>query len=400
MDLYIHDYAGHIGQLEVARALAARGHRVVFSYCDELPTPRGELKADRDLPLLTIEAIGIGRPIIKRNYFTRQWQDILYARALVRHLRRHNPQLVVSANNPLIPQWALVRHCRGRRLPVVHWWTDIYALAVRDGVGGKFGPLGKAIAAAYKKLEIRLLNQSQSVLAIIEQFRTIAERWGVRTPLTVIPVAAPTERIQPASKHNAWSIQHNVADTSNVLYCGTLANKHRPELLWSLAEKLAGARDVRLIVVAEGVGADWLRQRQASAQLPNLLLFSSQPFEDYSNVLATADIQLTLFSHAASSYATPSKVLSQLCTARAQVAAVPADSPAALLIEAADAGVVLSSNEEDGLYDAVSRLIVDRPRCEQFGASGRRYAEQHLSMESLVGKYETLFERVIAEYPR
>ena len=326
MDLYIHDYAGHVGQIEVARGLAARGHRVLFTYCDELPTPRGGLSPDAELELLAIEPIGIGRRIIKKNYFKRQWQDVLYARALVRHLHQHKPQLVVSANNPLIPQWALVRYCRRHGIPVVHWWTDIYSLAVRHSVGEKYGPLGRMIAWSYEKLEIHLLKRSQAVLAIAEQFRSIAEPWGVQTPLTVIPVPAPTERVQPGPKRNPWSIQHGVAETANVVYCGTLGNKHHPELLLALAEEFRDRGEVRIIVAAGGTGADWLRGEQEKANLPNLLLLPFQSFDDYPNVLAAADVHVTLLNREASAYALPSKVMSQLCSARAQAAIVPRDN--------------------------------------------------------------------------
>lgn len=397
MDLYIHDYAGHVGQLEVARALAARGHQVLFSYCDELPTPRGELKPNARLKSLTIQPIGIGQPIIKKNYLKRQWQDVLYGRALTRHLCAHSPQLVISANTPLIPQWALLRHCRRRGIPVIHWWTDIYSLAVRDGVGHKFGLLGRAISKFYEKLEIHLLNRSQAVLAIAEQFQSIAELWGVRTPLSVIPVAAPTDRILPGPKRNAWSVRHDVVETTNVLYCGTLAVKHQPEFLLALAENLVGDRSVRVIVVAEGVGAEWLRQRQTAIQLPNLLLYPIQPFENYANVLATADVQITLLNRAASAYATPSKVLSQLSSGRAQIAIVPHDNSASKLIEVAEAGVVFKPDETAAACAAIGQLLADRRKCQRYGVSGRRYAERNLSMESLAGRYETLIERLVSE---
>ncbi len=396
MDLYIHDYAGHIGQLEVARALAARGHRVLFNYCDELATPRGELTPDVSLKSLSIEPIRIGQPIIKKNYFKRQWQDVLYARALVGHMSQHQPQLVVSANNPLIPQWALVRHCRRRGIPIIHWWTDAYSLAVRHGVGKKFGPLGWIIAWSYEKLEIHLLKRSQAVLAIAEQFRAIAERWGVQTPFAVIPVAAPTEQIQPGPKRNDWSIRHGAAETTNIVYCGTLANKHHPELLLALAKELGNRNDVRVIVVAEGVGADWLRREQTTASLPNLLLMPFQSFEDYPDVLATADLHVTLLNREASAYALPSKVMSQLCAARAQLVIVPRDNQAAAMVEAAHAGVVVTPEEFDATAAAIENLLADAKLRQRYGENGRRYAEEKLSLRSVIPRYEELFEHVLA----
>jgi glycosyltransferase involved in cell wall biosynthesis len=395
VDLYIHDYAGHVGQFEVARALAARGHRVLFSYCDLLPTPRGELSSGENLGTLTVEPIAIGQAIIKKNYFKRQWQDILYARALVRHLKKHRPQVVVSSNNPLIPQWALVRYCRRHGIPVVHWWTDVYSLAVRHGVANKLGLPGRLIAWFYEKLEIRLLTRSQAVLAIAEQFRTIADGWGVKTPLTVIPVAAPTDRILPGPKRNAWSERHGLADTTNVIYCGTLANKHHPELLLELAKRLSGRHEVRVVVVAEGVGADWLDEQQQAAKLSNLLLLPFQPFEDYPQVLASADIQTTLLNREASAYALPSKVMSQLCAARAQAVFAPRDNQAASLVQAADAGIVYSPEEFDRAFADFENLLADAERRRHYGENGRRFAEDHLSLDSVTGKYEQLLAQVI-----
>lgn len=396
MDLYIHDYAGHVGQIEVARGLAARGHRVLFTYCDELPTPRGGLTPDAGLESLSIEIIGIGQPIIKKNYFKRQWQDLLYARALVRHVRRHKPQLVVSANNPLIPQWALVRYCRRHGIPIVHWWTDIYSLAVRHSVGEKFGPLGRMIAWSYEKLEIHLLRRSQAVLAIAEQFRLIAGRWRVETPLTVIPVPAPTERVQPGAKCNPWSVRHGVAETANIVYCGTLGNKHHPELLLLLAEKLRNRSDVRVIVAAGGVGADWLLHEQETARLSNLLLLPFQPFEDYPDILAAADVHVTVLNRDASAYALPSKIMSQLCAARTQVAIVPRDNQGATLVNEANAGFVYAPEEFEAALASIEKLLTDTDSRREYGENGRRYADARLSLTALVPRYEELFERVIA----
>jgi colanic acid biosynthesis glycosyl transferase WcaI len=397
VDLYIHDYVGHVGQTEVARALAERGHRVMFTYCQEMPTPRGGLTADDRLETLRIEPIHIGKPIIKDNYFKRQWTDILYGRALVRHLRSHNPQLVVSANAPLMPQWALVRHCRRRGIPLIHWWTDIYSLAVRHGVGTKFRPVGPTIAGGYEKLEIHLLNQAQAVLAIAEQFRTIAQRWEVRTPLTVIPVPAPTERVRPMNKSNAWSIQHGVDTTANILYCGTLANKHSPELLLALADRFRDRLDVRVIVAAGGKGVDWLGREQELCRRNNLVLLPFQSFEDYPNVLASADVQVTILKPEAAEYSLPSKVMSQLCSARAQVAILPPDNQGATLVTAARAGQVFTPGDFPAAVEAIEKLLADDEARRRYGENGRRYAEQHLSLAVLAPRYEELFERVVRD---
>jgi glycosyltransferase involved in cell wall biosynthesis len=393
LDLYIHDYAGHIAQLEVARALAVRGHKVRFTYCDALPTPRGDLSND-GLPNFEIEAIGIGRPIIKRNYFKRQWQDVLYARALMRDLRRHKPDVVISANNPLIPQWPVMRYCRRHKIPLVHWWTDVYCRAVEDGVRRKFGKLGGAIAWVYEQLEIHLLKRSQAVLAITPQFRAIAESWGVKTPLTVIPVVAPTDQLTPEPKRNPWSERHGVADTTNVVYCGTMGNKHHPELIWELAQSVTARADCRMVIAAEGVGAEWLGRKQEEAQLPHLVLLPYQSIEDYPHVLAAGDVHVTTLSADASVYALPSRVMSQLCAGRAQLAIVPRENYVGQLVAEAEAGVVVPPAEFATAIGQLDELLDDSVLRERYAANGRRYAEQRLSIESVMPRYEQLLDHV------
>lgn len=399
MDLYIHDYAGHVGQLEVARALAERGHRVVFSYCDLLGTPRADFNAGRQQPNLTVEPISIGQTINKKNYLKRQWQDVLYARALLKHYRQRRCDVAISANNPLIPQRSLLRHCRLRNTPLVHWWTDVYALAVKHGVGQKYGPVGPAVARSYVSLETRLLNQSDAVIAIAPQFQEVADQWNVTTQLTVIPVAAPTEQILPAAKSNPWSQRQGVETTTNVLYCGTLGNKHNPHLLLDLAASLVDRPEARVIVASEGVGADWLRERQTQLQLPNLMLLPFQDFDDYQFVLASADVHVSILNRDAAAYALPSKVMSQMCAARPQIAAAPQRNYAANLLREAEAGVVCSPDDVDGFCRTVTELLGDVEKRLQLGENGRRYVEQSLSLAVLVPRYEELLSRLAESRP-
>jgi colanic acid biosynthesis glycosyl transferase WcaI len=392
VELYIHDYTGHVGQVEIARALAQHGHSVTFTFCEGLATPRGDV--DAHVAGLTAEAIGIGASINKKNYFRRQWQDLLYARALVKNLARYRPQVVLSANTPLVPEWALVRYCRRRGIPVIHWWTDVYSSAVRHGVGEKFGPLGRLIAWCYEKLEIRILQRSQAILAIAPQFQDIADRWKVPTPFTVIPVAAPTEQIRPGSKRNPWSERHGIADTVNVIYSGTLGIKHHPELLYEIAQGLLDRPDCRVIVVAEGVGADVLRRMQEENRLANLMLLPFQAFEDYGHVLAAADVQVTTLNIEASAYALPSKVMSQLCSQRAQAVFVPEANYVGRLVSDAKAGVVASPLDVLNAQQIIRKLLDDSELRGRYAANARRYAEDRLSVAALLPDYEALLMKI------
>ena len=120
-----------------------------------------------------------------------------------------------------------------------------------------------------------------------------------------------------------------------------------------------------------------------------------QSFEDYPNLLAAADVHVTLLNREASAYALPSKVMSQLCSARAQAAIVPRDNQGATLVADADAGFVFTPDEFEAAAAAIEKMLTDSELRQRYGENGRRYAVERLSTEALTPQYEKLFEGVI-----
>ncbi len=179
------------------------------------------------------------------------------------------------------------------------------------------------------------------------------------------------------------------------MYCGTLGNKHHPELLLSLAEKLRNRSDVRRHCRGRGRGRRLASRPTGVGALANLLLLPFQSFEDYPNVLAAADVHVTLLNREASAYALPSKVMSQLCSARAQAAIVPRDNQGATLVAEAEAGVVFTPDEFEAAAAAIEKMLADVELRRRYGENGRRYAVERLSTDAVVSRYEELFQNVI-----
>ncbi len=73
---------------------------------------------------------------------------------------------------------------------------------------------------------------------------------------------------------------------------------------------------MKVVVVSEGGSADWLRDQQKQLELPNLVLLPFQPADVYPQVLASADVLISLINAEANQYSIPSKVLTYLCAGR------------------------------------------------------------------------------------
>ena len=54
-------------------------------------------------------------------------------------------------------------------------------------------------------------------------------------------------------------------------------------------------------------------------------------------------------------------------------------------------------NDCDALADALSELLLDRMRCEELGANGRRAAEQRFSDDLYVDRFVAVYHALLAE---
>src|SRR5688572_25089026 len=105
MRIIVHDYAGHPFQVQLSRALAARGHEVLHLYCGSTHTPRGELQRRPDDPAgFDIRDVTLAQMIPKTSFVRRFRLESDYGRRLVAACDAFQPEVILSANTPSIAQ--------------------------------------------------------------------------------------------------------------------------------------------------------------------------------------------------------------------------------------------------------------------------------------------------------
>lgn len=401
MRILVHDYAGHPPQVFLSRELARRGHAVCHAYAAEIETPRGALaRAADDPPTFSIEAVRLSRPLRKHSYLVRQLQEIEYGFRLRRVIAGFRPDVVVCANTPLAAVEVAQRHCRARRIPFVFWLMDVYSVAVHAFMRRKLPVAGEAIGRFYKWLERRQLGRSDRVVLISEGFLDVLERWRIeRRKVAVMPLWAPLDELPVRPKDNPWSQRQGVAATLNVVYSGTLGVKHNPSLLVDVAERYRARPEVRVIVISEGLGAQYLAAEKAARGLDNLLLLPFQPFADLPDVLGSADLLVTLLEPDAGVFSVPSKVLSYLCAGRAQAAAIPDENRAARVIADSGGGLTASPLAASDFLAAVDRLVGDPDVRARMGAAARAYAEREFDIRRIADAFEGHLRAVLPAPP-
>ncbi len=392
MRIFVYDHAGHPFQVQLSRRLAARGHSVVHAFCGRLQTPRGKLcKSNQDPDHFEIFPAPLSKPFERYHPLKRIIQENRLGRQLLKKIALFHPDVVLSANTPILTQSLLLKYCRCKKIRFVFWLQDILGKGIQQSVGRKIPGLGTWIGTYFIRKEYALLRKSDAVIAISEDFLHVLSRAGAADDkIHVIHNWAPLEELPLTSKSNAWSRAHNLENSFNFIYSGTIGMKHNPELLVALAIHFKNHRDVNIVVITEGLGADYLKKRKEACQLDPLLIFPFQPYEMLPQVFGTADVLIGLLETDAGTFSVPSKVLTYLCAKKPLLLAVPGSNLAAKIISSNQAGWVCSPEDIDSFLSGAERLYEDNEYRESLASNGYRYAKNTFDIETITDKFEKI----------
>lgn len=395
MKLLIHDYAGHPFQAQLSRALAARGHTVVHSYCAAYASGKGRLAAEPG-ETVRFAPIGVGSKIAKMDFGRRLIQEFRLGFELSALARRERPDVVMLANVPIPTLTVFAAIMLVLRRPWVLWHQDVQAVAIRSFAGNQLSRGFAVVASLIEVAERWCSRRSAAVVVIAESFVDVHRRWGTADKVLVVPNWAPLDEIVPVERDNAWAKEHGLDDVSTILYSGTLGLKHNPALLPQLASRvIALGTPVRLVVVNEGLAEEVLRTEAERLDVP-LDLLPFQPYERLSEVLGSGDVLVVLLEKDAGAFSVPSKTLSYLCAGRPVLGLMPPMNSAASLVS--EAGGYVAPPVEASLDDAarwVEEILADPAGAQSLGSSARRLAEESFSLASIANRFEDLLGEVV-----
>ena len=388
----VHDYSGHSFTIQLSRQLADNGYMIRHVYSAAFQAPKGPLCPRADDPdNLCIVGLSLTKPFQKYSFWRRRIQEIEYGRLVQAEIAQFAPDVVISANSPLDTQKLILKKCRQCHSKFVFWVQDLYGIAIQQILQRKFFWPGSVIGRYYMAMEKKLLQASDEIIAITRDFVPLIHTctWRQRR-IHTIENWAPLPEIPVMPKDNFWSRRHGLNAKFCFVYSGTLGLKHDPEILWQLASHFRHYPQVRVVVVSEGLGADWLRKRQRRQRLDNLVLFDFQAYEDFPAVLACGDVLLAVLEGEAGLFSVPSKILSYLCAARPLLLAVPPENLAAQIVTASHAGIVVAPTALSKLTAAAEELLADSSRRYRLGQNGRKYAREHFDIAKIAARFQEI----------
>jgi colanic acid biosynthesis glycosyl transferase WcaI len=394
----VHDYVGHPFQVQLSRELARRGHDVIHLYFASFPTGKGALERRSDDPEgFHVEGLDLDGEFHKYSLLRRPLHDRKYAGTVVRALRAFRPEIVLSANTPLISQWIIQSECAQSNTRFVFWQQDVLSVGIKSIMKQRFPLLGNRIGDGFIALERLLLRKSDAIVTISDDFLPVLYEWGLPAEkIHVIENWAPLDELPSLPRDNGWARAHGLDDKQIVLYCGTLGLKHNPRLLLELATRLRRKEDVRVVVASQGPGSEWLQEQAQTVKAENLVLLGVQPYDRLPEVLASGDILVAILEPDAGVFSVPSKVLSYLCAGRPLLASVPTANLAARIIRRTRSGIVVEPRDVEGFVAAAVRLM-ERPSLRAgLGRRARQYAETTFDISRVGDRFGKVFEGLIS----
>ena len=395
MRILVNDHAGHPFQVQLSRKLSLRGNNVMHTYCASVQTPRGAIEQKNyDPDCFIVSAIRLSKQFNRYGLLSRWHQENQLGRKLSNIVKKYYPEVILSANTPLNAQAALINSSRTINAKFIYWVQDLLGTGIHKNIVKKIPLFGHIIGKYFELYEKYLLLKSDHVVLISESYKScVPDRLIAENKVSVIENWAPLNEITPISKKNNWSQKYGLYNKFCFVYAGTLGMKHNPELLLKLAIKLKNYKDCCIVVASEGLGANYLLFNKKQHHLDNLILLEFQPYEQFSQVLGTADVLLAILEPDAGVFAVPSKVMTYLCARRPLLLAVPQENLAAQIVLENEAGIVVSPKDEIGFINAAIKLMTDKDLRNRYAVNGHHYALKNFDIDKIADKFEAIIQQ-------
>ena len=386
---------------ELAADLAKLGHRVSVVTC--APNyPHGRVFAGYRNRLYAVEMIDGVRVIRTWSYISpskKIWSRLFYygtysASAFYGGLLAGHPDVIVSYSPPLplgLSAWLLSRIFR------VPWLLQIEDLfpdaAVAAGV-----LVNRRMINFFLGLENFLYRHARRISVISKSFqKTLLTKKVPTSKIEVIPVWADPDKVRPLPKDNAFRQKHELIGKFVVMYAGNLGLTSCLEDIIQAAVILRSQKDIRFVIIGEGVKKAALEAEAQAKQLPNILFLPYQPREIFPEMLAAADLSLVTLNAGAALSSMPSKIFNVMASARPILAITIPESEIMQIIEAAECGWNVSPGSPEKLAEAVLQLKARESELVRMGRNGRTYLEKNYSRNYCVGAYEKMLSALCAQ---
>ena len=233
-------------------------------------------------------------------------------------------------------------------------------------------------------LESWMLRRFDKVSTISHRMLDLLGIKGVRSDrATLFPNWVDIDRIRPLQGPSSYREQLGIPDDAVIaLYSGSLGRKQGLMVIPTAAQRLCDMSNLHFIICGDGVMKPELEA--ACAGLHNVHLLPLQDADRLQELLGAADIHLLPQSPEAEDLVLPSKLTGMLSSGRAIIATCREDTEIASVVR--HCGLVVPPEDAVALSNAIVILANSPEERTRMGQAARRYAEDEISKDAVLGK--------------
>lgn len=175
-------------------------------------------------------------------------------------------------------------------------------------------------------------------------------------------------------------------DDKVVLYSGAMGEKQGLEMIIHAARALKKERNLKFLLCGSGPYSRKLISMTNELGLSNVEFLPLQPMDKFNRILNMADLHLVIQKSLASDLVMPSKLTTILAVGGLALVTANKDSELHHLIHAHGIGLVVDADNQLALVEGI--LKATQGNWKATTARARRYAEDYLSIDSILNSYE------------
>ena len=311
--------------------------------------------------------------------------------SLIASLYTIGPQDVVIATSPPLTI-GIISWLLGLRwhAPAIYKVAEVYPdLAIRQGM-----IRGKIMIGIMRWLEQLVYSRSAMIVPIADQFRDVIRGRGVPDQkLLTIRDFVDTNLYRPLSRINQFAISHGLLDDFIVLYAGNVGLVQDWESVLFAAAALSEL-PIKFVIVGDGARWEWLSDEIKKHNLHNVKLLGYQAKELMPQINASCDISTIPMTRAGAQDGFPSKIYSNLASAKPVIVSADPNSEMAEIVRFVGCGRVVPPEDRQAYADAVLSAFHDRELLPAEGERGRKFVEKGYSKEAIAQKYDALIKQL------
>lgn len=319
------------------------------------------------------------------NYFT------LFFTALWNGIRkRNNFDIIIASSPPLTIGILGLILSKIYKIPWIFDIRDIWPdVAVEAGMVKENGIVHKLS----KKLADYLYKQATYITPVTECKLTKIEKSDIPIgKISVVPNGVDFDLIND-TKQMKWRSELGLKNKFILSYAGLIGIAQGVNVIIETAIRLKEKNDIQFLIVGEGVEKQKLQNRVKSLELNNITFLQSQPKESIPSLLTTSDIALIPLVSDKLLDAVPSKLL-EAWACKLPVILI-AGGEAADIVSKAQGGIVVSSNDVEGIVTAIIKLKDSPALMNKYSKNGFDYVSRYYDRESLARVMEKVIFKII-----